>query len=371
MLFQKLLKIFYIFPVNQKCILFSSFEGRQYSDNPKYLYLYISEKYDSKYKYIWVLNKTGNEKPGCKTVKFLSLSYFYYLLTSKFIISNLGIEPFFPKRKQQVFINTWHGSGAYKKVEIKGSSKKSLIEYQKFVQKIRAKNTNFYISGCKRFSEVMAESWKDEIGKFIQTGLPRNDILFKYSENLKKDILNKLSLSADCMYVLFAPTFRGDSYRNQEPFSFSLDIQTLLNECERKWKKKCVCLYRTHIGAVYIPETKLNVINVSDYSDIQELLLISDILVTDYSSCMWDFAIMKRPAFLYTPDIEQFMDNRGFYTPIEDWPFQISKTNEDLIKKIQGFSIIENEKRITKHFTLLESFETGMASEMVCSILKL
>ena len=115
-----LLKIFYIFPIKNDVILFSSFEGRAFNDNPKYLFNYIKKTYGDKYKYIWVINSLEKIDGTWKSVKFLSLKHIYYLMTARYIVSNLGIEPFLPKRKKQMFINTWHGSGAYKSQTLSG-----------------------------------------------------------------------------------------------------------------------------------------------------------------------------------------------------------------------------------------------------------
>lgn len=108
-----LLRAFYVFPVKKNRILFSSFEGKNYGCNPKYIYEYMYKHWGDSYEYVWCLNDSSSlpleYKATC--VRFLSMSHLYYLLTSKAIISNMGIEPMFPKRKKQLFINTWHGGG--------------------------------------------------------------------------------------------------------------------------------------------------------------------------------------------------------------------------------------------------------------------
>ncbi len=117
-----LLKAGYIFPVKRTRVLFSSYEGRQYTCNPKYIFEGMINQFGDRYEYIWVLNNK-NQLPEkyrsrVNTVSFLSCRHIYYMLTSGIIISNLGIEPIFPKRRCQKFINTWHGGGAYKRVSV-------------------------------------------------------------------------------------------------------------------------------------------------------------------------------------------------------------------------------------------------------------
>ena len=115
------LRIFYIFPINNKKIIFISYSGKQYSCNPKYIFEYIYKKFGNEFQYIWCLNNKNKLPESCKKVrivKYLSLEYIFASMTSKFIINNAHIDPIFPFRKDQITIHTWHGGGAYKTVLI-------------------------------------------------------------------------------------------------------------------------------------------------------------------------------------------------------------------------------------------------------------
>lgn len=365
MLLRVILRIFWIFPVKKNIILFSSFEGRQFSDNPKYLFLYIKRICGEKYKYVWVLNDATACPHSCLCVKFLSLRHIFYLCTSGLIVSNVGIEPFVPKRKKQIFVNTWHGSGAYKSQTL--SDKFSGSRYNFYVRDVRARSTDYYISGCQKFSDVMAESWNAPIDKFIATGCPRNDMLFlKDVSGIRSRVFKELCLSDGCSYILYAPTFRGNSFRKHEVFEATLDMRNLVSACERRFGGTFVILFREHIGAFGKSHDSDCVVDVSSYHDMQELLLCADVLVTDYSSCMWDFAILNRPGFLFIPDFESYKEERDLYTPIETWPFPFAKSNGELVSLIDGFDFNENILRIKKHFSALGSFENGDACKNVC-----
>lgn len=354
-----LLRFFHFFPLSENRIVFSSFEGRQYSDNPKYLFLYIKSRCADKYEYVWVLNKEQLDIDDVKIVRFLSIKHIYYLLTSKFIISNLGIEPFIPKRKEQVIVNTWHGTGAYK-TEILGSKEIPLTAYKKNMRDYRSKITDYYISGCRKFIDVYTETWNVSRKKFLVTGTPRNDILFlKDIKSKREEILRRMGLKQDVGYILYAPTFRGISFRKHKSLDLSLDFARILCAVEKKFKKKFVFLYREHIGFCGNLYNSSSVLNVSNYSDMQELLIISDLFITDYSSCLWDFSILNRPGFIFAPDLEEYLNNRGFYTPIEKWPYKLAQTNDELIHLIEKFDEEENISRIKEHFLLLGSFENG------------
>ena len=163
---RQLLKVFYVFPVKENCILFSSFEGRQYSCNPKYLFKKIIEEFGQKYSYVWVLNNKKSAdyeyllqdglEQKLKTVKFFSFSHFYYYLTAKYIISNLNIEPVIPKRKKQIFLATWHASGAYKNMDFSQTLKASL--YKVSARDYRAKKIDKFVSGCQAFTRVYSKT---------------------------------------------------------------------------------------------------------------------------------------------------------------------------------------------------------------------
>lgn len=367
---RNVLKIFYIFPVKKNVIMFESFEGRQFSDNPKYFYNYLLENFGEKYKYVWVLNSNKKINGASSVVKFLSFAYFYRLLTSKIIVSNLGIEPFFPKRKSQIYVNTWHGSGAYKSQTL--SNKMGNTRYNYELRDFRGKVTDLYVSGCKKYSEVMAESWNTDLHKFISTGTPRNDIFFSNDmEAKRKEILNKLGLSEEFNYVLFAPTFRGSDFRSHSDSAIGIDVPTLLECCERRFNKPFKMLFRAHVGSDSELQNNENIIDVSAYPDMQEVMIVSDILITDYSSSMWDYSFLKRPGFLFIPDLESYLNERDFYTPIETWPFPFAKNNKDLQSLILNFDENTNLAKIQSHLDSLGSYEIGTASKQIAQLLEL
>jgi CDP-glycerol glycerophosphotransferase len=111
------------------------------------------------------------------------------------------------------------------------------------------------------------------------------------------------------------------------------------------------------------------VIDVSDYPDMQDLLCAVDVLITDYSSSIWDFSFTHKPCFLYAPDLEEYKSNRDFYTPIEEWPFPLAKTNQELIENIKNFDSKEYIGKVNKHHKELGSYETGHATEHFCKLL--
>jgi len=362
-------KIFYIFPICENRIIFISQRGTQYSCNPKYLFEYIYKKYGNKYQYIWCLNDKKllpKEFINTKRIEYLSIKYIWYTLTSKYYISNVFIEPIIPGRKGQVVINTWHGGGAYKRIDIFASVYSSIRQYGLFIGKIRAEQTSYYIASCKKFEVCLSKDFNASEKKFLPIGMPRNDILFS-THSFKEKIKNYYNIDQALSIVLYAPTFRGIGH-NPEAFNFTIKIDELIKYLEIKFFKKFILLYRGHHYFINncIPS---EIINASDYPDMQELLCAADVLITDYSSSMWDFSLMYKPCFIYAPDVKKYQAEQGFYTPVEKWPFPFAETNEELMEKIFHFDEGKYRQTVKKHHEDLGSYETGKSCEQFCRII--
>lgn len=375
---RQLLKVFYVFPVRRNRILFASYEGRAYTCNPKYLFEAMCEREGDAYEYVWVLNDPlrlpERYRPKVRTVKFLSPRHIFFLMTSGTIVSNLGIEPMIPKRKRQTFINTWHGGGAYKKVawdmNIFSASEK---RYVKTMRNLRSRSTDIVLSSCEAFTEVSSRDFGIPRERFIPTGLPRNDRFFcedkRAREQLRSSICDAYGLDASDLLVLYAPTYRG-SYHAQQ----SVDTQACSREVVRafseRFGRKVSILFRGHVSMdcrqLSWNESEVAVADLTRHPDMQELLDIADVLITDYSSSIWDFSFTGKPGFLFMPDLKQYGHDRGFYTPIGKWPYPYAETIPALCRLITDYDEKSAAIKIRDHQHLLRSYERGIA---VCSVL--
>ena len=369
---------FYIFPVRKNRILFSSYEGLSYTCNPKYIFQDLYDHYGNKLQYIWCLNDPSllpeRYVKNVHTVKFLSLKYLYYLLTSKVIISNLGIEPFVPKRKSQIFINTWHGGGAYKKVNSDlAVFSKAQSFYVRKLREIRRRETDLFISSSEAFTNVASKDFHIDIESFVNTGMPRNDILINCDQNNINRIRNSISelynLPAHALWILYAPTFRG-TYREQQHIDNQIVNPIVERAFADKFGKEVVILNRAHISkdksSLELPDS---CIDVTSYSDMQELLLACDVLVTDYSSSVWDFSMTGKPGFLFVPDLETYLKTIGFYTPLDKWPFPYAKSINELCDLIKNYNPKEANDKILYHKNLLVSYDKGDACLQIRNII--
>lgn len=355
------LKVMYIFPIKKNNILFISYNGTQVSCNPKYIAEYLKSNYPNKYKLIWAVSdkekfKDLNEN-GYELVQYNSLDYIYTILTSKVVITNVTISSHIPLRKKQYIINTWHGGGAYKR-SILNENKIS-----KVVKDTYASKFNLYLSSCKRFSDMVIRGTFGFEGDILEVGLPRNDIFFSSNKIIKEKIMRKYSIN-NKKILLYAPTFR-DINKN---VTYEFDYERVLEALEKSFAGQWILLVRMHH---FIKDRCLfdfndnRIIDVSQYPDMQELLYTSDVLITDYSSCIWDFSLMKKPCFLYTTDLNSYKKERDFYIDINKWHFPLCQNSDELVNSILNYNEKEYNNNINLHHTEWGSYENGKATKKV------
>jgi len=363
-----ILLIFWIFPVRNNQIYFSAYNG-QYCCNPKYIYEFFNKTYKDRFIYIWV--GIGNENMCYANTIFIkkkSLKHIYYLLTSKIIVANTHFSSYIPFKKNQILINTWHGGGAYKKIGLINIEKFRAI-YILYALRKMSKNTNYFISSNSVFTEVIAESMFLEKFKFLPYGMPRNDIFFNSSLN-RDAIKNRIGIEQSKSIILYAPTFRSENKDNKSEINYNdLGYSSVIEAARKRFNKEFILLYRYHHLMKNINIENSLYLNVSAYPDIQELLYITDIFITDYSSSMWDFSLMYRPGFLFTPDIHEYEEDQGLYTPISQWPFPFSTTLQQLCESILNFDEERNVEKIKQHHNVLGSYEDGNATKKIADLI--
>ena len=362
--------IAFFIPVKRNRILFRSYEGRGYTCSPKYISEYM--KNDDTYEIVWSFNNPEPydelRRQGIITVKQGSLQYFYYYLSSKVIVFNDLLEAFLPTTENQVYINTWHGGGAYKKWGM-------LLDWN-WMGRIRYHMThkfNYFLSSCKLYTYYAAQSFDVQEKQFIDSGLPRNDILLADSTimDIKRlDILSKIKLESNYNYVLYAPTYR----EFQGSSTYDIDFSELKQNLEDKFGGEWKILYRGHYYLENDSDIPDYVINVSSHDDMQEVLLVADVLITDYSSSVWDFGLLERPCFLYTPDKVAYESVTNYCIPLEEWPYPFALTNETLGQLIKEYDKDKYVKRLHAHQERLGIFEKGQAcptiADFIANIIK-
>lgn len=367
-LIRNLLKIFWILPVNPLKLCLQSFRGLQPTCNPLYIFNYLSSEHPE-YKYVWLVNEIPEQRlENVLYVKKHTKRWFYEIFTSRIIITNNGFYSYIPLRKKTILIETWHGGGAYKKVGFGFDAKSSSIDVYKSLC-YYAKHLTYYISSSKKFTQIMSESTFVDEKKFLPIGMPRNDRFFDTNaiNNVNIKVRKQFGINEEVYVVLYAPTYRGET--RTAYFDNSIDVQSLKYALIKKFRKNVLVLFRSHQLLLKQKALQEFDMDVSNYPVMQELLCATDMLITDYSSSMWDFSLLKRPCFLFVPDFDDYLINRGFYTDPLTWGFPICKTNEELQERILSFDTEVYISAIQKHHENLGSFETGTATKSIANII--
>lgn len=313
--------------VKDDIILINSFGGKKYDDSPRVIFEYMKtqEKY-KKYKIYWAFHNINNfTVDGAKKIKTDTVKYFIIALKAKYWITNSSIERGLKfKNKKTICINTWHGS-AIKKMGIDESHKKTTNDYDNF--DIIYAQSNYDI-------EVFSKAFCIPKERFALVGLPRNDELYSVTDREIKKIKAKLNIPDNKKVILYAPTFR-EYNRDKDGCIIAPPIDI------KKWKEKLsdkyIVLFRAHyeVNKVLGIKNDSFIYNVSDYNNLNELMKISNILISDYSSIMFDYSILKRPIYSYAYDYEEYLEKRGMYIDIkEELPNGICIEEDELLEKI-------------------------------------
>lgn len=362
-----LISAFNIFPIKENRVTFVSYRGAQYSCNPKAVSEYLLKNHKEKFEIIWGLENPnkydGIKNDNVKVVKHGSLQFYKLLCTSHFIITNVDYLSYVKFRKGQFIIQTWHGGGSYKKV---GTQTKNI---NWFVSKRRSyfnDRTDFFISSSEIFTKDTIRGSFDFKGNILNIGMPRNDILFTSDDKKKTEIKSKLRISEDKRILLYAPTYR----KFIKYTDYQLDEKKLKSALNKRFSGEWVILYRLHpMLKESFDASKYDVIDVSSYNDMQELLFVSDILITDYSSSMWDFSHTHRPCFLFATDLKSYKAERDFYTDIHTWPFILAENNEELEEKIINYNDERYKSDLDKYLSDCGNYEDGSACRKVAELM--
>ena len=360
-----------LFPIKQNRVVLMNNLSKTYADNPKCVAEYLLENHKDKLEIIFPVNNVEKhkflEEKGIKTVKFNSLKYFYYTMTAKIYLTNSGGFSYIPLRKKQYVINTWHGGGAYKKCGLDMYVDTKIFRWD---LEMSAKHTNLFLSTCQRFTDVISKSMLVPKEVFWQIGMPRNDVMVKGNDEIRNKVRKAIGLKEDEHLILFAPTYRkpDDNYFKESiAISYGVDPERVCKAMQKRFGGKWVFAFRYHPAVTNRESFNLeNVLDLTDYPDMQELLCASDAMINDFSSSMWDFMLSGKPSFLFAIDLEHYIKTTEVYTPVESWPFPKSVNNDELEKNILEFNQEEYAAACKKHYDELGGTESGEATKLVC-----
>ena len=352
--------------------MFWAYTFKQYSCNPRYLTEYLLEN-NPEFEIYWVFRKkidVSGIDSRIRCVRFRSLEYYKLVNSAEFFITNSRTDPYriyWHKRPEQKYLMLWHGGVALKKIEKDAEAKLGFTYVQK--AKIDSKVCDLMTSSCRYQTNLMENKfWYS--GEILKKGIPRNDIFFDLNQRDSLDckVRELYSIPASHKIVMYAPTFR----RGNDLMPYSIDWSKVIPELEKVFDGAPVSvLVRLHPNLIGKADTSglvayENVMDATMYHDMQELLCVSDMLVTDYSSAMFDFAMLGRPCLLYATDIEKY--DRGYYFSFDELPFPLARTQEELISKLASFEREEYDKEVKTFFdTNIGIYDNGHASEAIAA----
>ena len=324
-------------------VLCWAYNYKQYGCNPRYLTEYLLENYPDM-DIVWVFRKgidiSGVDK-RIKCVRFRTWEYLKMINSAEFLITNSRTDPwhiYWHKRPEQKYLMLWHGGAALKKVERDAEDKLGYSYWRK--AKRDSEVCDLMISGCRANTDLIKRSfWYS--GQVLEAGIPRNDIFFDKEQHraIRERLNREYNIPEGHRIVMYAPTFRRSG--TIEPYR--IDWQALLPHLRDKFGGEEVTIFlRLHpnlIGKVDTSSLQNSpaVVDMTRYHDMQELLCISDMLITDYSSSMFDYAMLRRPCLLYATDVEQY--DRGYYYDFSELPFPLARNGKQLAELIQNFDL--------------------------------
>lgn len=361
------ISFFFYLPVCKNRIVFIMGNGDGYGCNLKYVAEEIIRQ-KLPYDLVWLVNKKSEPIPKpIRKVKFNRIKAVYELATARVIITNSKSTIRVKKKTPQVFIYIPHGQPGCKCAEGDAILPANYIENSKK----HSAMTDVFVSMGTYHTQVLKETfWVPEHAEIWETGFPRNDQYYRDTTEKQKDLRRKLNIPNDCRIVLYAPTFRD----NNTTEAYNLDLHSVLDTLKQKTGEKWLMFITLHPNFKWFETPPYtfdeHIWDMSNYTDIHELMLIVDVVITDYSSVSLDFSNTRRPVFLYASDIDEYSKMRGLKPMYFKLPFPLCRTNDELSKAIVAFDERDYNQRLESFYKIYGSVDDGHASERFIERLK-
>ena len=348
-------------PVQNK-ILFISYGGKGYGCNPKYIADELIRQ-KTPYEMVWLLRNMDDYVPEpIRKAPFFGLKGIREVATARVIIVNTKSDLRMIKKKGQYVIQTWHGSYSSKILE---KDAIQTLPPQYIRESIRnSGQTDLFLSNSRMLSEEYRSAfWCD--CEILECGFPRNDILFHWDRGIPSQVRQELGIPKDAKIVLYAPTFRDDFSVD----AYSIDAEAVLkalNSAGGDWY--LIIRMHSNVGGFQrLFHYDTHILNGTPYPDMQRLLLAADILVTDYSSTVFEFAVLEKPSYIYAPDVEAYQRMRGLKQDFFRMPYPVCRTNEELAELLKAYTPEAGKENAKRFMAYFGGTDKGDASQRVVS----
>lgn len=367
-----------LLPIDKRIILFESNLGRNYTGNPKAIYEeMVRQGLDLSYRCYFILENPKTIIPGAgKTVKRTRLKYFYLFAVAGTWVCDTRLPKYIIKRPECTYIQTWHGT-PLKKLALDMDSvymagEKGIDNYKKNFYD-NAQTWDYLISQNQFSTEIFRRAFA--FGKeMLEIGYPRNDVLFaKNNEKDIRDLKKRLGIPLDKRVILYAPTWRDNEFYGKGKYKFNPPLD--FNALRDSLGDDTVMIVKYH----YLVMDQIDwtpyrgFIYSCDLSyDISDLYLVSDMMITDYSSVMFDYSLLKRPMLFFCYDLEEYKDTlRGFYFDfLAEAPGPVTQTTEELIDSIKNYDPSLYREKQEVFYQKYNHADDGHASEKVVELIQ-
>lgn len=364
-------------PIDEKLVYFQTFSGRGYSDSPKAIFEYMKSAPEYKdYRFVWSFREPEKylEIADSRTaiVKFRSKADNIAMRTAKYWITNYRMLDHQHPRKNQVYVQCWHGTPLKRLGYDLSASDNSMNSIQEIREKYRtdAEKFKYILSPSPFATEKFATAWNlvetKQTDKLIEEGYPRNDRLINYQPDERTKIRKELGVD-DKKVILYAPTWRDNQHSSGEGYTYKTEVD--FDKLKKSLGDEYIILFRAHYlvaNSFDFDKYKDFVVDVSDYADINDLYIAADLLITDYSSVFFDYANLHKPMIFYMYDLQEYANElRGFYITLDELPGPIVENEEDLVSSINASKDWTMDDKYKKFNEKYNPKDDGKASERV------
>ena len=363
--------------IDDKLVYFQTFSGRGYSDSPKAMYEYMMKAPEySDFRFVWSFKEPERfaflKNDRTSLVKFRTRADNIALRTAKYWITNYRMLNHQYPRKGQVYVQCWHGTPLKRLGYDLESSDNVMNSGSEIREKYRsdAKKFSYIVSPSPFTTEKFASAWNlvktHQTHKIIEEGYPRNDRLINTTPEERTELRKKLGVD-DKKVILYAPTWRDNQHTSGEGYTYKTEVD--FDKLKEELGDEYVILFRAHYlvaNSFDFDKYKGFVKDVSSYSDINELYIAADILVTDYSSVFFDYANLRKPVIFYMYDLEQYANElRGFYISLDELPGPIVRDEKALIDEVRKTDGWKPDEKYEAFCARYNPKDDGHASERV------
>ncbi|MFB7370475.1 CDP-glycerol glycerophosphotransferase family protein [Streptomyces sp. NPDC056222] len=358
-------------PVKKRTVVFESQLGKQYSDSPRAIYEEMRRQ-GLDFQAVWAYAGSPKDFPKDATlVRRWSLPYLKALARAEFWVDNQSYPLRLAKRPETTYIQTWHGS-ALKRMGFDQPNLKAKTRQQQEAQQKHLDRFDHFLVRSEHDVRTLAKAFRLKDRTLLRSGYPRNDVLVEARQReeeagsrVRGPLAERLGIPADKTVLLYAPTFRTSGKESQ--FALPFDVERFAEE----FGDRFVLLVRAHYfnHVVLPPNVAGKIIDVSSEHDVMPLMELADALITDYSSVMFDYALLDRPMLFFTYDYEAYVhEDRGTYFDLlEHAPGPVFRTEDELYAAVrnlesEGREYCDARKRFVAEFG---EFDQGNAARSI------